>query len=73
MVQMLDVKGEFMALRRFKFQRLNDGILGDLRTRAMVHFNAENSEDFAFLLSTRAGSLGINIATVDTVIISDSD
>ena len=36
-------------------------------------FNAPNSEKFIFLLSTRAGGLGINLATADTVILYDSD
>ncbi len=35
--------------------------------QAMEHFNAPGSTDFAFLLSTRAGGLGINLATADTV------
>lgn len=60
-------------LIRFAFQRLDGSIKGELRKQALDHFNAEGSNDFCFLLSTRAGGLGINLATADTVIIFDSD
>ncbi|XP_050313166.1 chromodomain-helicase-DNA-binding protein 1 [Anthonomus grandis grandis] len=73
MVRMLDILGEYLQLRHFSFQRLDGSIKGDIRRQALDHFNAENSPDFCFLLSTRAGGLGINLATADTVIIFDSD
>src|ERR1700709_1715144 len=43
------------------------------RKRAIDHFNAADSKDFCFILSTRAGGLGINLMTADTVILFDSD
>uniref|UniRef100_A0A8C4NXP2 DNA helicase n=1 Tax=Dicentrarchus labrax TaxID=13489 RepID=A0A8C4NXP2_DICLA len=53
--------------------RLDGSIKGEMRKQALDHFNAEGSEDFCFLLSTRAGGLGINLASADTVVIFDSD
>ncbi|KAE8691668.1 Protein CHROMATIN REMODELING 5 [Hibiscus syriacus] len=73
MVRMLDILSEYMLLRGFQFQRLDGSTKAELRQQAMDHFNAPGSDDFCFLLSTRAGGLGINLATADTVIIFDSD
>ena len=73
MVRMLDILVDYLELRRFPFQRLDGGIKGELRKNAIEHFNEPGSKDFCFLLSTRAGGLGINLATADTVIIFDSD
>ncbi|KAI4308165.1 hypothetical protein L6164_031267 [Bauhinia variegata] len=73
MVRMLDLLAEYMSLRGFQFQRLDGSTKAELRQQAMDHFNAPGSDDFCFLLSTRAGGLGINLATADTVIIFDSD
>ncbi|CAM6102358.1 unnamed protein product [Calypogeia fissa] len=73
MVKMLDILANYMSLRGFQFQRLDGSTRAELRHQAMEHFNAPGSEDFCFLLSTRAGGLGINLATADTVIIFDSD
>ncbi|XP_060072209.1 chromodomain-helicase-DNA-binding protein 1-like isoform X1 [Ylistrum balloti] len=73
MVRMLDLIADYLKARHFNHQRLDGSIRGDLRKAALDHFNAQGSPDFCFLLSTRAGGLGINLATADTVIIFDSD
>ncbi|XP_037927772.1 chromodomain-helicase-DNA-binding protein 1 isoform X2 [Teleopsis dalmanni] len=73
MVRMLDILADYLQKRHFPFQRLDGSIKGEMRRQALDHFNAEGSQDFCFLLSTRAGGLGINLATADTVIIFDSD
>jgi chromodomain-helicase-DNA-binding protein 1 len=73
MVKMLDILGDYLQLRGHQFQRLDGTIAAGPRRQAIDHFNAEGSNDFCFLLSTRAGGLGINLMTADTVIIFDSD
>ena len=54
-------------------QRLDGSVRADKRKDAIDHFNSEGSQDFCFMLSTRAGGLGVNLATADTVVIFDSD
>jgi len=73
MVRMLDIMSDYMSLRGYIHQRLDGTVPSDVRKKSIEHFNAPDSPDFAFLLSTRAGGLGINLATADTVIIFDSD
>lgn len=73
MVRMLDILSDYMSMRGYLFQRLDGTIGSETRKKSIDHFNAEGSPDFAFLLSTRAGGLGINLETADTVIIFDSD
>ncbi|WFD32163.1 DNA helicase [Malassezia sp. CBS 17886] len=73
MVRMLDILSDYLALRGYVHQRLDGTVASETRNRAIDHFNAPGSPDFAFLLSTRAGGLGINLETADTVIIFDSD
>ena len=71
MVRMLDLLSEYMQLRGYQFQRLDGMVSSEARKKSIAHFNAPGSPDFAFLLSTRAGGLGINLETADTVIIFD--
>ncbi|KAL4893936.1 SNF2 family N-terminal domain-containing protein [Aspergillus ambiguus] len=73
MVKMLDLLGEYMEFRGYSYQRLDGTIAAASRRLAIEHFNAPASSDFAFILSTRAGGLGINLMTADTVILFDSD
>ncbi len=73
MVRMLDILGDYLQLRGYQFQRLDGTIAAGPRRMAIDHFNAPDSQDFCFLLSTRAGGLGINLMTADTVILFDSD
>ncbi|KKA16881.1 hypothetical protein T310_9495 [Rasamsonia emersonii CBS 393.64] len=73
MVKMLDILGDYMEYRGYQYQRLDGTIAAGPRRLAIDHFNAPDSDDFAFILSTRAGGLGINLMTADTVILFDSD
>ncbi|KAE8271013.1 hypothetical protein A4X09_0g1342 [Tilletia walkeri] len=73
MVRMLDILSDYMRERGYIHQRLDGTVSSEMRRKAIQSFNKEGSPDFAFLLSTRAGGLGINLASADTVIIFDSD
>ncbi|XP_028725158.1 chromodomain-helicase-DNA-binding protein 3 [Peromyscus leucopus] len=73
MTKMLDLLEDFLDYEGYKYERIDGGITGALRQEAIDRFNAPGAQQFCFLLSTRAGGLGINLATADTVIIFDSD
>ena len=73
MVKMLDLLGDYMEYRGYSYQRLDGTIPAASRRLAIEHYNAPGSNDFAFILSTRAGGLGINLMTADTVVLFDSD
>lgn len=72
-VMVIDVLHEYMVLRKWQFERLDGRDSHFLRMASVERFNAEDSASFVFLLSTRAGGQGINLATADTVIMYDSD
>jgi chromodomain-helicase-DNA-binding protein 1 len=71
MVRMLDILSDYLSFRNYLHQRLDGMVSSDARKKSIAHFNAPGSPDFVFLLSTRAGGLGINLETADTVIIFD--
>lgn len=73
MTQLMDILEAFFNYRAFKCLRLDGSTNHDLRTERVNLFNKENSEYQIFLLSTKAGGLGLNLQTADTVILYDSD
>ncbi|GJP53341.1 hypothetical protein CLOM_g12500 [Closterium sp. NIES-68] len=73
MTRLLDILEDYCMFRGHQYCRIDGNTGGDEREAAIEEFNKEGSETFIFLLSTRAGGLGINLATADIVIIYDSD
>ncbi|ODQ82686.1 hypothetical protein BABINDRAFT_164438 [Babjeviella inositovora NRRL Y-12698] len=73
MTHVMDIMEDFMRSKAMTYLRLDGSTKADERTDMLKEFNAPDSEVFAFLLSTRAGGLGLNLQTADTVIIFDSD
>ncbi|KAH9798844.1 CHD3-type chromatin-remodeling factor PICKLE [Citrus sinensis] len=70
---MLDLLEDYLTFKKWQYERIDGKVGGAERQIRIDRFNAKNSSRFCFLLSTRAGGLGINLATADTVIIYDSD
>ncbi|XP_066926752.1 lymphocyte-specific helicase-like isoform X2 [Clytia hemisphaerica] len=72
MTTMLDIIGDYCGIRGYKYSRI-DGTMGIKDRQQMIEDFAADEETFLFLLSTRAGGLGLNLMMADTCIIYDSD
>ncbi|PVU94171.1 hypothetical protein BB559_003059 [Furculomyces boomerangus] len=72
MTKMMDLLEIYFELRKYKFCRIDGSVMHDERRRQINAFNTDMDIHF-FLLSTRAGGLGINLTSADTVVILDSD
>lgn len=73
MTRLLDILEDYCMFRGYQYCRIDGNTSGEDRDASIDSFNQEGSEKFIFLLSTRAGGLGINLATADVVILYDSD
>ncbi|KAG6493641.1 hypothetical protein ZIOFF_048634 [Zingiber officinale] len=73
MTRLLDVLEDYLCWKRYRYLRL-DGHASSLDRGALVdEFNRSDSQAFIFLLSIRAGGVGVNLQAVDTVILFDTD
>ena len=66
MTEMLTLLEDYLHYRRWKYCRIDGSVKIDERQEQIEAFNKDSSL-FCFLLSTRAGGLGINLAGADTV------
>ena len=73
MTQLMTILEDYLSWRGHKYLRLDGTTKSDERGEMLAAFNDPKSEYFIFILSTRAGGLGLNLQTADTVIIFDSD
>jgi SWI/SNF-related matrix-associated actin-dependent regulator of chromatin subfamily A member 5 len=73
MTRVLDILEDFMFMRGYQYCRIDGNTNYDDRESQIEEFNRPGSEKFCFLLSTRAGGLGINLQTANICILYDSD
>merc|ERR1719266_2654907 len=73
MTALMTILEDYLNWRGYKYLRLDGTTKSDDRGDMLADFNQKDSDYFIFILSTRAGGLGLNLQTADTVIIFDSD
>ena len=73
MSRVLDILEDYCVFREHKYCRIDGSTAHEDRIAAIDEYNKPGSEKFIFLLTTRAGGLGINLTTADIVILYDSD
>ncbi|XP_048855150.1 chromodomain-helicase-DNA-binding protein 1-like isoform X2 [Brienomyrus brachyistius] len=69
--RLLDILQDYMEYRDYSYERLDGSVRGEERNLAIKNFSNRNV--FVFLLSTKAGGVGMNLTAADTVIFMDSD
>lgn len=73
MSRLLDILEDYCVFRQYKYCRIDGSTAHEDRIAAIDDYNKLGSEKFIFLLTTRAGGLGINLTSADIVVLYDSD
>ncbi|CAI0466634.1 unnamed protein product [Linum tenue] len=73
MTRLLDIMEEYLMAKQYRYLRLDGHTSGGDRGALIDMFNKQSSPFFIFLLSIRAGGVGVNLQAADTVIIFDTD
>merc|ERR1712048_956927 len=70
---MLDILEELMVLRSWSFERIDGQVSAEERQARIARFSDLEGASFVFLLSARAGAVGLNLQAADTVVLFDLD
>ena len=70
---MLDILEDYCRFREYKYCRLDGNTELEDRQNQIDDYTSPDTDKFIFLISTRAGGLGLNLMTANTVILYDSD
>lgn len=73
MSRVLDILEDYSVMRGYQYCRIDGSTAHEDRIAAIDTYNKPGSEKFLFLLTTRAGGLGINLTSADVVVLYDSD
>lgn len=73
MVNLDAIARNLMFSLSLEYCRIDGGTAHEDRISAIDDYNKPGSDKFIFLLTTRAGGLGINLTTADVVVLYDSD
>ena len=73
MTQLLNILERYFIFKGLKCLRLDGATKAEERGRQIGLFSDNSNDYMIFILSTRAGGLGLNLQAADTVIIFDSD
>ena len=73
MSRVLDILEDYCVFREHKYCRIDGSTAHEDRISSIDEYNKDGSDKFIFLLTTRAGGLGINLTSADIVILFDSD
>ncbi|XP_075519246.1 putative helicase CHR10 isoform X3 [Primulina tabacum] len=84
MTHTLDILQDFLELRKYTYERLDGSIRAEERFAAIRSFSRKSADEsyssnddintpFVFLISTRAGGVGLNLVAADSVIFYEQD
>ncbi|XP_061961830.1 probable helicase CHR10 isoform X2 [Populus nigra] len=82
MTHTLDILQDFLELRKYSYERLDGSVRAEERFAAIRSFSGQSgrsgsesdqNSSFVFMISTRAGGVGLNLVAADTVIFYEQD